>query len=443
MEERLETSGDAPGSIPDDLRGHGLRGRFPTEIERQYRLWLVEQVRSVAVVLGLLAIAAWVVIPIGFVVTDNRSQRHALLYALSWGVIIPVIVAAMHYTRRATRGVVPVVAAALFVVGTINLFLFALSLPDTAADGYMLCTAFYCMLAPALRLSARTTFALALPLTVVGEVTAAAAAAGPWERIFIGQNITLPSVTLLIVPGIALSTERAMRARFVGERVIERQQQRLTEFGTVIRRYAPSAVARRVERGDLTVDQPVRRRVTVLFSDVVGFTVLADRIDPEALAQIVNDYLGSLAEIIERHGGTVNEFSGDGMMALFGAPEELAPDEQVRAALAAGRELQAALPAWSRAWYQHGITEDLQARVGINTGIVSVGTFGSAVRATYTGIGLQTNIAARIQAQAKPGTVLLSSTSWHLIKDTVPCVSRGPVDVKGVHFPIEIYEPCG
>ena len=128
-------------------------------------------------------------------------------------------------------------------------------------------------------------------------------------------------------------------------------------------------------------------------------------------------------------------------MAIFGAPDELDPAEQVLAALAAARELQRSLPEWSRDWYQHGIVEDAKARIGINTGTVSVGTFGSAVRATYTGIGLQTNIAARVQAEADPGGVLLSNTSWHLVKDEVPCEPRGQVMVKGVHFPIELYAP--
>ena len=70
-----------------------------------------------------------------------------------------------------------------------------------------------------------------------------------------------------------------------------------------------------------------------------------------------------------------------------------------------------------------------------------IGTFGSAVRATYTGIGLQTNIAARIQSQCPPGSVLLSKTSWHLVSDTVPCEPHGEIEVKGVHFPIAMYEP--
>ena len=176
-----------------------------------------------------------------------------------------------------------------------------------------------------------------------------------------------------------------------------------------------------------------------MFCDVVGFTALADRIDPEALADVVNEYLSAVSEVIEKHGGTLNEFAGDGVMAIFGAPDELPPREQALAALAAAREIQHSLPSWSRAWYQHGITEDTQARIGINTGVVSVGTFGSKIRATYTGIGLQTNIAARVQAQAPPGGILMSGTSWHLVNDVVDGEPLGAVSVKGVHFPIDVY----
>jgi class 3 adenylate cyclase len=238
----------------------------------------------------------------------------------------------------------------------------------------------------------------------------------------------------LVGPALAFTNERDLRARFLDEMTIAHQR-------TLIRRYAPNSVVSRIEHGDTTVDHPQRRKVTVFFSDVVGFTALADRVDPEALADIVNDYLGELSELIERHGGTLNEFAGDGVMAIFGAPDELEPADQVLRALAAARELQLSLPTWSQSWYQHGIIEDAQARVGINTGTVSVGTFGSKIRATYTGIGLQTNIAARVQAEAPPGGILLSNTSWHLVKDTVTCEPRGEVMVKGVHFPIGLYSP--
>jgi class 3 adenylate cyclase len=244
----------------------------------------------------------------------------------------------------------------------------------------------------------------------------------------------LSVAALLVGPAMAFASERWLRTSFANEVIIERQRQ-------LIRRYAPSSVVSHIEQGDTGVDAPQRRKVTIFFSDVVGFTSMADRVDPEALAHIVNDYLGALADVIERHGGTLNEFAGDGVMAIFGAPDPMDPQDQVRAALAAAQDLQRSLPEWSKGWYQHGIVEDARARIGINTGTVSVGTFGSAVRATYTGIGLQTNIAARVQAQAEPGGILLSNTSWHLVKDQVTCEPRGQVMVKGVHFPIELYAP--
>lgn len=210
----------------------------------------------------------------------------------------------------------------------------------------------------------------------------------------------------------------------------------------LIRRYAPPAVAAAIETGQSrSIDTPQRRRVTVLFSDIVGFTDTADSMDPESLAQIVHEYLATMADIVERHGGTLNEFAGDGAMALFGAPLECSPEDQVIAAVAAATEIQATLPELNHHWFKLGLDRELRTRVGINTGVLSVGTFGSDGRATYTGIGLQTNIAARIQAECDPGSILISQASWHLIKDTVPCEERGEAEVKGVHFPIKLYAP--
>lgn len=439
--DRHRASAGLATTVSDDLARRGFRVRFPAETERQYRPWRLEQVRPVALMLGSLAIAAWLVIPFAFVGADSAAVRLPVLYGLGWGVIVPTIVAATVYARRPGRQwLIAVVGLSLFVVAVTNLAIFAMSMPDTEASGYTQTVMFYGLLALAVRLPFRTTCIYAFALTAVGEVMASLWAAGPWDRIFVGPSGTLPFVTLVMMPGMSLIIERGLRDRFTDERLIARQQQLLVESGQLIRRYAPSAVVSRLESGDTTIDRPQRRRVTVLFCDVVGFTSLADQVDPEALARIVNDYLGALSEIIERHGGTLNEFAGDGVMAIFGAPDELTPADQVLAAVAAARDLQSSLPEWSREWYEHGITEDLRARVGINTGTISVGTFGSAVRATYTGIGLQTNIAARIQAQAKPGTILLSNTSWHLVKDSVLCEPRGQVAVKGVHFPIHLYE---
>ena len=303
-------------------------------------------------------------------------------------------------------------------------------------------TLLFLYLAPVLQFPIRST-GIVLLLTVPATVWWAIATAerdGTMNST-VSYQLWLLGATSIFAVAISLVIETNSRARFVDEQVIAQQQEELASSRALIRRYAPPSVADRLEHGDTTVDTAQRRRVTIFFADVVGFTTLADRLDPEALAEIMNEYLGSVAEIFDNNGGTLTDFAGDGVMALFGAPDEMEPRDQVLAAVSAARALQAALPEWSRRWYALGIDQDLQARVGINTGVISIGTFGSAVRATYTGFGLQTNIASRIETQCKPGSILLSKTSWALVSDTVACQSFGEVEVKGVHFPIAMYEP--
>ena len=231
-------------------------------------------------------------------------------------------------------------------------------------------------------------------------------------------------------------------ARRRERRRLNEAHDRLEVAQRLIRRYVPSAVVSRIESGDAkAVGQPQRLRVTALSSDVAGFTALADQIDPESLSQIINEYMATMSDVVESQGGVVTEFAGDGLMAIFGAPEALEPEDQVRRALSAANAMHARLAELNKTWFRLGIEQPLWVRIGINTGMLSVGTFGSDGRATYTAIGLQMNVAARIQAQCEPGGILLSSASWHLVKDDIDCDPLGEVTVKGVHFPISIYAP--
>jgi class 3 adenylate cyclase len=167
-----------------------------------------------------------------------------------------------------------------------------------------------------------------------------------------------------------------MRRQFVAEMTV-RASQRL------LRRYAPAAVADRIISGDSrTVGHPQRLRVTALSSDVAGFTALADQIDPESLSQIINEYMATMSDVVEREGGVVTEFAGDGLMAIFGAPEQIEPEEQVRRALAAAHAMHARLAELNKTWFRLGIEQPLRVRIAINTGMLSVGTFGSDGRAT-------------------------------------------------------------
>lgn len=420
--------------IPEDLRRHGWPARFQPDVESAYSAWLVDQVVPLVRVTSLIALPVWIFVPIGIRIF-NPDQATATTWSICWANAALLAIMLTIVGRLEMRLLVPIGVLNVLVIASDHMYLFASGDYESGPALIATIALFWMFLGPLMRMP----FLVSVPVGILILGVALAFLTHDLRTGRIDGSDTWPFFTvlgaaMLIVFGASLVTEKLTRAKYVDEQVIRRQQ-------ALIRRYVPSAVASRIDDGDTTVDHPQRRKVTVFFSDVVGFTALADRVDPEALAEIVNDYLGELSELIERHGGTLNEFAGDGVMAIFGAPDELDPADQVRAALAAAQELQRSLPTWSESWYQHGIIEDAKARVGINTGTVSVGTFGSQIRATYTGIGLQTNIAARVQAEAEPGGILLSNTSWHLVKDSVMCRPHGEVMVKGVHFPIELYEP--
>ena len=428
--------------VPADLGRASMLGRFSGSTEAQYNAWFLSRTWPTSRAILWISVLVWATTP--FVLPRVLDLDGSILpfkvTAVAWGIGLPaVLIPALLGQRRMRLWLQPTVLTVTTLCAQLGLYW------TEAADmpNLMVSTvAFFMFIAPILQFSFRSTgivLVVTLPLTVVVAVVNADRD-GTWDGT-LNYQLWLLSSTALIVLGISLVIENTLRGRFVDEQVIARQQDELLSSRAMIRRYAPPAVADRLEHGDTTVDSPQRRRVTVFFADVVGFTTLADRLDPEALAEIVNAYLGSVAQIIESHGGTLNEFAGDGVMAIFGAPDEMEPREQVRSALEAAQELQRSLPVWSQRWYALGIDQDLEARIGINTGVLSIGTFGSAVRATYTGIGLQTNIAARIQSECRPGSVLLSKTSWHLVSDRVRCEPRGEVQVKGVHFPIAMYEP--
>jgi class 3 adenylate cyclase len=427
--------------VPAEAQGFGRSRRFDPAVELLYKQWLIKRTWPATRVVLWFSVFAWATAPLSLPrVLDVDGPFPPRVRLVCWAFALPLVLASAllgeHYRRIWMQ-------PAVLTLTTFSalLCIYWSEVPSTPIV-MVPTTVLFLYLAPVLQFPFRST-GIVLLLTVPATVWWALAIAGNegTRNGTLNYQIWLLGSIAVIALIISLFFEYNARTRFTDERLIARQQEELAASRALIRRYAPPAVANRIEHGDTTVESAQRRRVTIFFADVVGFTVLADRLDPEALAEIVNEYLGSVADIVESHGGTLNEFAGDGVMAIFGAPDEQDPRVQVLAALEAARELQRSLPEWSGRWYPLGIDRDLQARIGINTGVVSVGTFGSAVRATYTGIGLQTNIAARIQAQCTPGSVLLSKTSWALISDDVPCQPHGEVEVKGVHFPISMFEP--
>lgn len=211
------------------------------------------------------------------------------------------------------------------------------------------------------------------------------------------------------------------------------QKLRLHQYVTrsVLQRYLPPALVDRAAAGELKLDAaPERRMVTIMFTDICGFTRLSEQLGPEKVGDLLNEVLGQVADLAHRYEATVDKFIGDCAMVVFGAPEALPPAEQVRRAVALAADIHALIPGIGEA-------HALQARTGINTGEVVVGNFGSANRSDYTVIGPPVNIAARLESKAGPGRILLGQDAVAHLEDRSKLSSAGMLELKGMSAPVE------
>jgi len=203
--------------------------------------------------------------------------------------------------------------------------------------------------------------------------------------------------------------------------------------------YTPKHLAEKILTSKSTLEGE-RKQVTVLFADLKGsMELLADR-DPEDARTLLDPVLQLMMEAVHRYEGTVNQVMGDGIMALFGAP--LAhEDHAVRACYAALRMQESAQRYSEAVRRSHGI--EVQIRVGLNSGDVVVRSIGSDLRMDYTAVGQTTHLAARMEQLANPGSIRLTGATLRLAEGYVEVKPLGPVPVKGLSEPVEVYEATG
>jgi class 3 adenylate cyclase len=200
--------------------------------------------------------------------------------------------------------------------------------------------------------------------------------------------------------------------------------------------YTPKHLAEKILTSKSALEGE-RKQVTVLFADLNGsMELLADR-DPEEARKLLDPVLERMMEAVHRYEGTVNQVMGDGIMALFGAPVAH-EDHAVRACYAA-IDVQAAMRRYGEEVRRaHGVT--IEIRVGLNSGEVVVRAIGSDLRTDYSAVGQTTHLAARMEQLASPGTTLLTADTLRLAEGYVEVRALGPVPVKGLSDPIEVYE---
>ncbi len=199
--------------------------------------------------------------------------------------------------------------------------------------------------------------------------------------------------------------------------------------------YTPRHLAERILTEGRTL-RGERKEVTVLFVDIQGSTDLATALDPEEFHQVMDGAFQIMLDAVHRWEGTVNQFTGDGIMALFGAP--IAHEDHVRRALHAALEIQRAFAEYAGE-LRRGKGLSFQVRLGLNSGPVVVGAIGDDLRMDYTAQGLTTNLAARMQQAADPGTIMVAAPTYRLGEGYFRFRPLGPLRVRGAAEPVEAY----
>jgi class 3 adenylate cyclase/tetratricopeptide (TPR) repeat protein len=200
--------------------------------------------------------------------------------------------------------------------------------------------------------------------------------------------------------------------------------------------YTPKHLADKILNTRSTLEGE-RKLVTVLFADVANFTSLSEKLEPEEVHQIMEGCLRILMDEIHKYEGTINQFTGDGVMALFGAP--LAHEDHAQRACYAALAIQKELTGYAeKIWKNYG--KEFRMRIGLNSGPVVVGSIGDDLHMEYTAIGDTINLASRMEGLAQSGTVLLSRDTQRLVKDYFDLKPRGPLEVKGKEEPQEAFE---
>ena len=238
-------------------------------------------------------------------------------------------------------------------------------------------------------------------------------------------------------------------ARLLSE--LRQREQALTEKSTTLAALSSKLakyLAPQVYDSIFTGQQDVkivsaRKKLTVCFSDLVGFTEITDQMESEDLTQLLNQYLTEMSKIALQYGATIDKYVGDAIVMFFGDPTTLGVKQDALACVQMAIAMQQRVGELAQEWRGIGIGTPLRCRIGIHTGYCTVGNFGSEDRMDYTMVGGTVNLASRLEHEAPPGGILISFETYAHVKDEVHCEERGQVQVKGIAHPVATYAVLG
>jgi ABC-type histidine transport system ATPase subunit/class 3 adenylate cyclase len=182
-----------------------------------------------------------------------------------------------------------------------------------------------------------------------------------------------------------------------------------------------------------------RKKLTVFFSDIAGFTETTDKLESEDVTQLLNQYLTEMSRVALEHGATIDKYVGDAIMIFFGDPETRGVKEDALACVRMAVAMQKRMRELGVIWRECGIDTPISCRIGIHTGYCTVGNFGSEDRMDYTIVGGAVNLTSRLEHEAPPGGILISHETYALVKDEIRCEEMGRVQVRGIGNPVATY----
>ena len=235
--------------------------------------------------------------------------------------------------------------------------------------------------------------------------------------------------------------EALLEQKIQDRELIEEKSQQLESLATRLAKYLSPQVYQSIFSD--TDDQKIahaRKNLTIFLSDIVQFTDLSDTLEPERLATVINSYLSEMSSIALECGGTIDKFIGDAILIFYGDPESQGDTEDALNCVEMALRMRKRADEMQKHWHKAGVSRGLHVRMGITTGYCTVGNFSSNQRLDYTVLGSPVNLAARLQAMAKPDAILIDENTHSLIEDHVSCKRIDEITPKGFVRPLQVYE---
>ena len=230
--------------------------------------------------------------------------------------------------------------------------------------------------------------------------------------------------------------------QLVEERTIalQKEKEKVLNAQKILTSYVPPQLAKKILDGQFEeIKGHYRKKMTMFFSDIKDFTPLSDAMEPEDFAILLNNYFSLMYDISKQYGGTLANITGDALFIFFGAPEATNDKDHALRCVQMAVDMQRSMEPFQKKWFEKGLEHSLQIRCGINTGMVTVGGFGSKMRKDYTAMGMHVNLAARLENICEPGQILISHATWALVNDQIKCQFEGEKELKGLSRTSRVY----